>query len=364
MLAALEQYYQNRIAKVEEEEINAVEKAKILRPLSQTFKEDIFGRKAGKHLQALTSSAAFSQEKLAYETLLRARADFRELPPAGRYAYNMSYRLSQNQKLIRQRNLMISDFHLTLKYILDQYPETQAALSAENLLYDYPMPELDKEAAKAQLEQAELRLKSTNKPVIRYEAYLPLYGVIEGYMEVDALNKKAVNSLEELKKGSLLQEAGKQYHSLKDDTYRVMQEIRHGGSMLEREKAEKKISELKNAAEKAGSDSRLAANINNFVDKLLKSYDGPACLGAVFDRKYQGAGVRVQFVYPQTSARTYGLQPGDVILELDGQAVSRRNQLESCFRKYKPGRTVKIKARRDGQKEPFFIKDFVLGRKT
>lgn len=55
---------------------------------------------------------------------------------------------------------------------------------------------------------------------------------------------------------------------------------------------------------------------------LRSELDGFSSLGVVLDPEWRSEGIRVQEVQPSTPAAAAGLQPGDVILEVDGELVA------------------------------------------
>ena len=65
-------------------------------------------------------------------------------------------------------------------------------------------------------------------------------------------------------------------------------------------------------------------------------------------------GVRITSVMPDSAASAAGIQPGDVLLKLDGQVIPTQNTGDeeifgNLIRQYKPGATVEFDAVRDGQ---------------
>jgi serine protease Do len=64
-----------------------------------------------------------------------------------------------------------------------------------------------------------------------------------------------------------------------------------------------------------------------------------------------GRGALVQTVEPNTPAAKAGFQPGDVIVEYNGQPIKNRDQLIRMVTSTKPGTGVPVKLMRDGQEK-------------
>jgi len=61
-------------------------------------------------------------------------------------------------------------------------------------------------------------------------------------------------------------------------------------------------------------------------------------------------GVLVNDVMPESGARTAGIEPGDVIIKIDGNKVSESNELQNYVAKKRAGDKVKLTLIRDGKK--------------
>jgi len=64
-----------------------------------------------------------------------------------------------------------------------------------------------------------------------------------------------------------------------------------------------------------------------------------------------GRGALVQTVEPNTPAAKAGFQPGDIIVEYNGQPIKNRDQLIRMVTSTKPGTSVPVKVMRDGQEK-------------
>ena len=103
MLASLERYHRSQVAKAEEDMQGVVEKVAVYLALGRTFKGDGLGTRANKRLEALALRPGYTTEKRAHTALARARKAFRQLPPAGRYAYNMDYSFIKDRDHLARR---------------------------------------------------------------------------------------------------------------------------------------------------------------------------------------------------------------------------------------------------------------------
>jgi hypothetical protein len=73
-----------------------------------------------------------------------------------------------------------------------------------------------------------------------------------------------------------------------------------------------------------------------------------AALGTVPDFAYQGEGVRLEDVLPDSPAERAGVQPGDVLLALDGEPTPDLRTYSQRLKAREPGDTVTLKLRRNG----------------
>jgi hypothetical protein len=87
-----------------------------------------------------------------------------------------------------------------------------------------------------------------------------------------------------------------------------------------------------------------------FVGTKKPAAGGPerrASLGTVPDFAYSGMGVRVSGVTPGSPADLAGMAAGDIVVELDGQAVNDLADLSAILKSHQPGDYVSIVFRRD-----------------
>jgi S1-C subfamily serine protease len=68
------------------------------------------------------------------------------------------------------------------------------------------------------------------------------------------------------------------------------------------------------------------------------------------DFAFPGPGVRADGITEGSPAAKAGLQPGDVILRIDGQPIANLQEYSNLLRTLKPGQTVTVVVRR-GEKE-------------
>jgi len=75
-----------------------------------------------------------------------------------------------------------------------------------------------------------------------------------------------------------------------------------------------------------------------------------ASLGTMPDFAFEGEGVRVQRVMPESAAERAGIQPGDVVIALDGKAVTDLRSYSTLLKSYAPGDSVEVAFLREGEK--------------
>jgi serine protease Do len=88
----------------------------------------------------------------------------------------------------------------------------------------------------------------------------------------------------------------------------------------------------------------LGVHIQDFSAELAKSFN--------FN---QSGGVLIGDVSPNTPAASAGLKKGDVIVKLNGQAVSDNNDLRNTISQMAPGTTVKLDIWRDGKTQDYNV---------
>ncbi len=88
----------------------------------------------------------------------------------------------------------------------------------------------------------------------------------------------------------------------------------------------------------------LGVHIQDFSAELAKSFN--------FN---QSGGVLIGDVSPNTPAASAGLRKGDVIVKLNGQAVSDNNDLRNTISQMAPGTTVKLDIWRDGKTQDYSV---------
>jgi len=371
MLACLDRYVRRQIAKAEEDAQGPVEQAHVLRALATTFQGDRFGEDAKARLRALVTNPGFAAERKAHDELMKAQVAFRKLPRAGTYTYDMTYRPIKANAHVAKRRKMIAAFRLTLTRITRKYPGTDAASRAGDLLIEHEVPEMGEEEARTRLEEAARRLREARRPYALYDGFVDLYAVVEGYYGDDAIAERAASLLESVSdaRKDALEQAMLTYERLNDEVNRIVEAVRGGGEILPLAKAREHIAGLNRAAEEAGPASQLAAEIRRFVADLEKSYEGQASLGVVLVSQYEGPGVRIRWINPQTAAHQHGLRRGDVILRFGDRKIEGIADLRAALAERKPGQTVELEIRRGQADEsaapaPTLTLTVTLGRKA
>ena len=67
------------------------------------------------------------------------------------------------------------------------------------------------------------------------------------------------------------------------------------------------------------------------------------------DFAFQGPGVRVESVVPDSPAAAAGIQAGDVITAIDGESVADLGAFSETLKKYSPGNQINATGLRDGE---------------
>lgn len=78
-------------------------------------------------------------------------------------------------------------------------------------------------------------------------------------------------------------------------------------------------------------------------------------LGVVFDNTYAGKGAMVKMVTPDSGAAKAGLQPGDIILKIDGNEVANFQSAVEIVKTKKAGDVIKMTVKRGDQELDFDV---------
>lgn len=107
-------------------------------------------------------------------------------------------------------------------------------------------------------------------------------------------------------------------------------------------------------------DGRPAAfGVVSVLERNLRETD-LAFLGVISDMEYNGQGVRVRETQENSAAATAGLKPGDIVLSVNGRAISGLMELKSTLVGTKPGSIVPLRVlTKDGEK----TMDVTLGKR-
>jgi hypothetical protein len=335
--------------------------------LARSFAGDTLGERAAKERDALRSLPTFAAEEAGETALRRARAAFLRCPPHGSYIpyhfTRINYTVIEDPTWVATRVRMLAEFRIALDRIVTAYPDTHAEETATDLLFVHEVPEFPAPAARERIERAESILAATARPAELYEAWLLLFEVREGYLEVDELSARAEELLSSLQKDRAkeLISAGNEVRALEEEAELLQREVQSGGSLLPREQADGIMARLNDVAKRSGEKTTLALQIAKYVAQLKKSFDGTPLMGVRLDFQFPGPGARLARVDPGTGAAKAGLKPGDVVLKLGGTALANLNDLSKALAGKKPGETVEVEVKRaTGEVENL---DLPLGRR-
>ena len=98
----------------------------------------------------------------------------------------------------------------------------------------------------------------------------------------------------------------------------------------------------------------LHATLNGQQQSAAVTTGGPGrrvSLGTVPDFAYSGNGVRITGVQADTPAAAAGLRKEDIILAVNGEAVSNLRDYAQALRALSPGDEIRIRFRRDGREQ-------------
>jgi len=344
MLDNVEAYFLRQVAKAEEESSGVAEEVSIYRQLAAMFDGDGLGDRARKRIEERESGLGFAGEVEASLALAGARRALRRLPPAGGYAYDMTYTETDDETVLALRSHLVAELHLEMKRIIREHPTTTAALDAVDLAAEHPMPVLDAGQARNRLGLARRLLEKAKRPYEFFDGYLVLFEVLEGYAEDDELAGEAafLKARIELYEAKKLSAAGEAFRALNAEADRILGIVDAGGSTLPRKEADGHIRRLRTIARDAGAASRLALRLQGEIAELERSYEGAAKLGVAFDTRFEGAGARILYVHPGSSALAHGLERGDVIVEFDGRKIASHGELGQAIKSCKPGEAVDV----------------------
>ncbi|MCU0725481.1 MAG: PDZ domain-containing protein [Planctomycetes bacterium] len=365
-------WFEGQMRKAQRDADGPVERARIYLDLSRMFDGDDFGKRASEALAETRSAPRFAAEEEAFDALAKARAAFRRLPPPGRYIYHpteMIYETLSDRPLLDRRARMHAVFREELERIRRVYPETYAAEVAGDLLFEHDPPEMDETAAAERLARAERLIAEGGRPEGLAEGALLLREAAEGRPEGDATAARASALLAALgrERGAELATARAALAALEEGIAALEAEVRAGGSLLPRERAEDCLRRLGEIARRAGAESELSRRAAAYAAALRQSYEGPAQLGVVFDGSFPGPGLRIAQVHAGTGAAAAGLRPGDVLLGIDGERIESAEGLRALLSKRRPGDRVELRVERPGDpgaSGESLVIHAVLGRRT
>lgn len=98
-----------------------------------------------------------------------------------------------------------------------------------------------------------------------------------------------------------------------------------------------------------------AFGVVSVAERNLRETDS-AFLGVVGSMDFSGPGVRIREVMPQSGAQAAGLKPGQIILEVDGRAISGLLELRNSLVGRQPGESVTVRIDDGGEKREAEVK--------
>jgi len=138
LLARLEAHGDTRIDRAEALLPDVVNAARIYAELALLFEGDELGDRAAGLLDGLQSAPGFEKEVDAAAAFEEARAGFRKMPPAGNYAYDLTYTPIKTKSVLEKRDRILAAYRMALAGIIEKYPDTFAAGEAQDVL-DYEL---------------------------------------------------------------------------------------------------------------------------------------------------------------------------------------------------------------------------------
>jgi hypothetical protein len=370
LVGCVERWFAGQTEKARRDADGPVERARVLRTLAEMFEGDELGARAKEELAEVAVAPGFAAEEEAWTALGKARAAFRRLPPPGRYIYHpteMIYETLTDRPLLDQRARVFAVFREELSRIRRVFPGTYAADVAGDLLFEHEPPELDESAAAERLERAARLTVKGGEPGDLAEGALLLREAVEGRPEGDATRSRAAALLDALgrERGAELATARAILASLLDEVATIEAEVRTGGSLFPKARAEECLRHLGEISGRAGAESELSRRVSEYAKALRESYDGPGQLGVAFDGAWEGEGVRIGQVYAGTGAAVHGLRPGDVLLRIDDREIESAESLREVLGARRPGDRVELVVSRpsDGAEPERVTIAVVLGRR-
>ncbi|MFC1588142.1 PDZ domain-containing protein [Planctomycetota bacterium] len=368
LLGCLRAYFDRRLNKVYLDPSNKAYSAEIYSELAAVFQGDELGDEAEALLRDLEQTCDLDREREAERAFRMAKTEFRKLPPKGNYAYDLSYKLTDDEIILARRAWITVKFKHKLRNILKKYPGTNTAEKIEYLLLlDEGIPTLSVEWLRENLELAQNLVNKASTLCELYDAFLISEEIAEDYNEDDEFARQAGDLLEQLKKEKLpeLGMAEEEYTRLNRTAEKIAREVELGGSLLPKEDADRFIKRLDRICAEAGPGSYLAWEFSIFSANLKDSYQGYPMLGIYPDRNYEGSGVRIRWIFPNTAASKYNLQIKDVIVQINGAPIYDMEDFQEKILKYKPCQKISFVIRRGGEEAGVEKSvEIILGRKV
>ncbi|MFC1586702.1 PDZ domain-containing protein [Planctomycetota bacterium] len=207
-------------------------------------------------------------------------------------------------------------------------------------------------------------IQNAGTPYEQFDGYVGMQEVLSKYEKDKTIVKLANRHLKscEQENSEILAGAKTEYEYLNSRANEFRRAINQGGSVIARSALLQHLAELEQVASKAGSKSRLAAELNDYIQKHRDTFDGSAFLGVYYEDCPTGKGIRITGIIPGSAAEKYNLKEGDVIQKIDGTNADSGKELPKILKQFKPWDTISFTLKPEGNAPTETVK-LTLGRR-